>query len=75
MDLANSKTDTSEILTNKIKDLNDEIQDLRAKLQSEEEDKAVLRRINREFKSRIAQNEQGEASMVIVVFCLNDYLY
>lgn len=74
MDLANSKTDTSEILTNKIKDLTDEIQDLRAKLQSEEEDKAVLRRINREFKSRIAQNEQGEISMVIVGFCLNIYL-
>lgn len=63
IDLANSKSGTSELLTGKIKDLTEELQNVREKLQSTEEDKTVLRRINAEFKSRIAQNEQSEAAL------------
>ncbi|CAL8129671.1 unnamed protein product [Orchesella dallaii] len=55
---SNDSSDVSNVMSSKINDLTAQVEDLRLKLESSDEDKALLRRINAEFKSRIAQHEQ-----------------
>lgn len=65
MDLANSRADTDTLLGQKIRDLTLEVHDLREKLQSGEENKIMLKRINTEFKFRIEKQQEAEVALVM----------